>query len=162
MWLTVPRSLYANRVEVIRDGIRLGDGSTFYTIEGHGEAKQDFFGYEWTRPRTVGLLAYHTGSVEENGGWFTSLDVEYLDSEGNWTPVQGLVISPPLAPGALPFNKPHFVEYLLAFRPVTTKAIRMIGDAGGTKHWRSKRTFFTSISELSAHGPLPRYEFLNR
>ena len=162
MWLTVPRSLYANRVEVIRDGIRLGDGSTFYTIEDTGEAKQDFFGFEWSQPQNVGLLAYHTGAVEENGGWFTSLDVEYLDSEGNWTPVHGLLISPPLAPGPLPFNKPHFVEYLLAFRPVRTKAVRMIGNAGGTDHWRSKRTYFTSISELSAHGPLPRYEFLNR
>ena len=108
MWLTVPRSLYANRVEVIRDGIRLGDGSTFYTIEDTGEAKQDFFGFEWSQPQNVGLLAYHTGAVEENGGWFTSLDVEYLDSEGNWTPVHGLLISPPLAPGPLPFQQAPF------------------------------------------------------
>ena len=162
MWLTVPRSLYAENVEVIRDGKRLGDGSTFYSIEDHGRPKRDFFGYEWSQPQLVGLLAYHTGSVEENGGWFTSLNVEHRDSNGNWTAVEGLLTSPPLPDGPLPFNKPHFVEYLLAFRPVKTTAVRIIGDSGGTDHWRSGRTYFTSISELSVHGPLPAYELLNR
>lgn len=162
MWLTVPRSLYADHVDVIRDGKRLGDGSTFYSIEGHSNPKQDFFGFEWSQPQLVGLLAYHTGSVEESGGWFESLDVEYRASDGNWRAVDGLLISPPLAPGPLPFNKPHFVEYLLAFRPVRATAVRIIGDAGGTDHWRGSRTHFTSISELSVHGPLPGYELLNR
>ena len=162
MWLTVPRSLYADRVEIIRDGKRVGDGSTFYSIQDHGNPKRDYFGFEWAQPQLVGLLAYHTGSVEENGGWFTSMGVEYRASDGNWKAVDGLLISPPLPPGPLPFNKPHFVEYLLAFRPVTTTAVRIIGDAGGTDHWRSPRTHFTSISELSVHGPLPRYELLNR
>ncbi len=162
MWLTVPRSLYAGEVEIIRDGKRLGDGSTFYSIEDHGSPKQDFFGFEWSQPQLVGLLAYHTGAVEETGGWFTSLNVEHRDTDGNWKAAEGLLISPPLPPGSLPFNKPHFVEYLLAFRPVTTTAVRIIGDAGGTAHWRSSPTYFTSITELSAHGPLPGYELLNR
>lgn len=162
IWLTVPRSLYAENVNVIRDGKRLGDGSTFYSIEDHGRPKQDFFGYEWSQPQQVGLLAYHSGSVEESGGWFTSLNVQYRDSDGNWEEVEGLLTSPPLAEGALPFNKPHFVEYLLAFRPVNTTAVRIIGDAGGTQHWRGNQTYFTSISELSVHGPLPGYELLNR
>ena len=162
MWLSVPPSLYAEQIDVIRDGKRLGDGSTFYTITGNSAPKQDFFGYEWMEPQAVGLVAYHTGAVEENGGWFTSLRVDYRDNDGNWKPVEGLLTSPPLAPGHLPFNKPHFVEYLLAFRPVSTTAIRIIGDAGGTRHWHSKRTCFTSITELSVYGSLPRYEFLNR
>jgi len=162
MWLTVPRSLYADQVDVIRDGTRLGDGSTFYSIADTPEPKKDFYGYEWDDPQSVGLVAYHTGSVEENGGWFTSLSVEYRDEKGEWKPVQELVISPPLPPGRERFNKPHFVEYLLAFQPVHTTAIHMIGDAGGVEHWSRKRTYFTSITELSVHGPLPRYELLNR
>ena len=162
MWLTVPQALYADDVEVIRDGNRIGDGSTFYSIAGDSAPKQDFFGYEWSEAQEVGLLAFHTGAVEENGGWFTSLGVEYRDSDGEWQPVQGLLTSPPLASGPLQFNKPHFVEYLLAFRPVTTTAVRIIGDAGGTAHWHSKRTYFTSITELTVHGPLPGYETLNR
>lgn len=163
MWLSVPNSLYAPRIDdVIRDGKRLGNSSTFYSITSSAGRKEDHYGFEWEQPQTIGLLGYHGGPVEENGGWFTSLRVEYRDAQGEWKPVQGLLISPPLAPGNEPYNKPHFVEYLLAFPAIETKAIRMIGQAGGTTHWHSKLTYFTSISELSVHGPLPRYEHLNR
>lgn len=160
MWLTVPRSLYADDVEAIRDDRRFGDGSAFYSITDNRSSDFDFYGYEWDELRTIGLIGYHTGCVEENGGWFTSLDVEYRDEEGRWKPVDDLLIYPPLPEGKERFNKPHFVEYLLAFKPVKTTAIRMIGKAGGVEHWFSKFTHFTSITELSVHGALPEYEIL--
>jgi hypothetical protein len=55
------------------------------------------------------------------------------------------------------------------FEPVETTAIRMIGEAAEVDHWTSHWpdkpgrvcvSRFTSITELSAHGPLPRYELL--
>lgn len=161
MWLTVASSLYADDVNVIRDGKRLGDGSTFYSINSDESKEVDYYGYAWDDPQTIGLLAYHTGSAEENGGWFNSLSVEYRDENGHWQAVHNLRISPPLMPGKGRFNKPHFVEYLLAFEPVQTVAIRIIGAAGGVQHWYSKLTHFTSITELSVHGPLPGYETLD-
>ncbi len=162
MWLTVGHSLYSDTVGVIRDGVRLGDGSTFYSNGGETGKDEDYYGYRWNEPRTIGLLGFHTGSVEENGGWFTSLGVEFLDEGGRWWPVEDLLISPPLMQGEERFNKPHFVEYLLAFQPVQTTAIRLIGDAGTVEHWYSKSTPFTSITELSVHGPLPGYGSLAR
>ncbi len=162
MWLTVPRSLYAESIEVISDRKRLGNGSTFYSISNEPSKKVDYYGYEWDESQTIGLLGYHTGSVEENGGWFTSLNVEYRNGDGHWRSVEDLLIYPPLPKGEERFNRPHFVEYLLAFKPVETTAIRMIGDAGGVKHWYSKFTHFTSITELSVHGPLPDYETLEK
>lgn len=161
MWLTVSRSLYAPDISILRDGRRLGDGSTFYSITEDPKHESDFYGYEWPRPQSIGLIGYHTGSMEENGGWFTSLNVEYKDDAGSWKSVEGLVVTPPLAKGDEPFNKPHFVEYLLAFEPVRTKAIRMTGGAGGAKHWKSEFTCFTSISELGVYGPLPGYRQLS-
>lgn len=157
MWLTVPRSLYATRVEnVIRDGQTIGDGSTFYSIG--GEREEDFYGYEWSEPRTIGLIGYHTGSVEENGGWFTSLRVEYRNAEGQWTLVASVTTSPRLAPGDRPFNKPHFVEYLLAFAPIKTTAIRIVGRPAWTGS--DSPAPFTSITELGVYGPLPGYQNL--
>jgi len=161
MWLTVGRSLYSDDLEnVIRDGKITGDGSTFYSINNSPEPKKDYYGYEWNRPQTIGLLGFHTGCMEENGGWFTFLDVQYRNDDGTWIAVENLVVSPGLVRGNQPHNKPHFVEYLLAFEPVKTTAIRMTGDAGGSKHWYSKPAFFTSISELSVHGQLPDHKNL--
>ena len=154
MWLTVARSLYTDDIEAIRDGKRLGEASTFYSITSSDINEPDHYGYEWREAQNLGMLGLHTGSVEENGGWFTSLNVEFRDGEGEWKAVENLVISPSLMPGEERFNKPHFVEYLLAFKPVKTTAIRLIGDAGGVEHWYSAFTRFTSITELTVHGPL--------
>jgi hypothetical protein len=82
--------------------------------------------------------------------------VEYQDEKGRWKSVKNLSINPPLMPGKERFNKPHFVEYLLDFQPVKTKAIRVIGDAGAVKHWTGIFTHFTSLTELSVHGPLEK------
>jgi hypothetical protein len=150
-----PTPLYAESVEVIRDGVLRGEGSTFYSITTEDAPRLDHYGYEWSEPQTLGLLAYHSGAVEENGGWFTSLGVEYRDREGAWVGARGLRVEPSLPPGNAPFDKPHFLERLLAFEPVTTTAIRIRGAAGGAPHWHSKLTYFTSISELGAYGPLP-------
>ncbi len=160
MWLTVAHSLYTDDIEAIRDGKRLGDGSTYYSISSTTNESPDYYGYEWQESQIIGLLGLHTGSVEENGGWFTSLNVEYRDQEDGWQSVEDLVISPSLMQGGERFNKPHFVEYLLAFKPVVTSAIRIIGNAGGVEHWYSAFSRFTSITELSAHGPLPDYQTL--
>jgi len=171
LWLTVPASLYISTLaDTIRDGQRLGDGQTFYSIDDEltadTEAKTDYYGYEWTEPQIIGLVAYHTGSMEEMGGWFTSLRAEYRGDDGAWHEVKAFKLSPELPPGKERFNRPNFVEYLLAFEPVKTTAIRMIGDTGGVDHWTHRYSdnvyvsHFTSISELSVYGPLPGYASL--
>ncbi len=158
MYITVGKTLFADSVEVIRDGKVEGAGSTFYSIDGTANPKTDYYGYEWELPQTIGLLSYHNGSVEENGGWFRSLNVEYRDGSGYWRPVQDLVINPALPVDAQPFNKAHFVEYLLAFKPVKASAIRLFGEAGSSAPWKGKQSYFTSITELGAYGPLPEYQ----
>jgi hypothetical protein len=155
MYITVGRSLFAEEVQVIRDGKVTGDGSTFYSVEGGGEPKIDYYGYEWSSPQELGLLAYHNGSVEETGGWFCSLSVEYRDEVGYWHPVENLRSIPPMALDAQPYNKAHFVEYLLTFRPVTTTAIRLVGEAGTEAPWTGRQRYFTSITELGVYPPVP-------
>jgi hypothetical protein len=160
MYITGGETLFANDIEVIRDGKVTGEGSTFYSIDGTVTPKVDYYGYQWEQPQTIGLLAYHNGSVEEVGGWFRSISVEYRDGNGYWRPVEDLVMYPSLPTDASPFNKAHFVEYLLAFKPIHTDAIRMCGEAGTSTPWKGKQSYFTSLSELGAYGPLPGYEAL--
>jgi hypothetical protein len=160
MYITVGRTLFTDHVEAIRDGKITGDGSTFYSIDNRDCPKTDWYGYEWAEPQTLGLLAYHNGSVEETGGWFRSVHVEYRDGRGFWRPVEGLVCSPEIPTDAQPYDKAHFVEILLAFKPVQATAVRLSGEAGHETPWTGKQRYFTSITELGVYGPLPGYERL--
>ncbi|MEE9571633.1 MAG: ADP-ribosylglycohydrolase family protein [Candidatus Neomarinimicrobiota bacterium] len=160
MWLTVAHSIYTDNISTIRDEKKLGDGSTFYSIGNKSDELVDYYGYKWDEPIEIGLINLNMGSMEENGGWFTSLDVEYEDNNGYWKTVEDLVMTPELLPGDSRFNKAHFVEYVMTFKSVKTRAIRIIGKAGGVEHWYSKLTHFTSVTELSVHGPLPGLDIL--
>ncbi len=154
MWLSVAHSLYNDDVSVIRDGNRLGNGSTFYSIGDDLAKIKDYYGYKWDQPVNIGLVNLNMGSMEESGGWFTSIDVEYLDDNDKWINVEELRILPELLPGIERFNKAHFVEYVLMFKSVNTKGIRIIGDAGSVEHWMNKPIHFTSVTELSIHEPI--------
>ena len=117
--------------------------------------RDDFYGYRWGEPRSIGNLAFRTGTMEENGGWFTSLRVEYLDDAGSWTDVEGLEISPGLDTTNLELNKAHYLQYRMGFTPVRTRGIRVIGQAGGGSHWHepSNNIHYTSITELAVYPP---------
>ena len=99
-------------------------------------------------------MALHTGCLEEFGGWFTSLNVQYLNDAGKWTPVENTSITPPLPETDIVFFQPHFAEYVISFNPVETKAIRIIGDEKIQDHWNKytkQVSGFTSITELSVY-----------
>jgi hypothetical protein len=151
--LTGPLVLLADSVEVIRDGKTSGEGSTFNSLALGRVEEKDYYGYEWNSPQRIGLIGFHTGTMESDGGWFLSLNAEYQSSDGSWKPVEGLSIEPPLVPGRNPEDKPHWVEYLLSFKPVETRAIRIIGDRKDQREGDEKRGW-SSITELTVHGPL--------
>lgn len=162
MWVTVGPSLFANDVHILNDGRINGNGSVFYSISNSFKPKTDFYGYQWNEKKLIGLIGFHTGSMEEFGGWFKTLNAEYQDDNLNWKPVEGLKLIPNLVNKDNTELKPDFVEYLLAFKPVNAKAIRIIGEAGGGNHWYSKdkTPFFTSITELSVHEPIPEIDLI--
>lgn len=154
-WYTFGKSLYAKDVDVINDGRTIGEGSVFYSLAARAKIpKVDYYGYGWETPRQISMIAFHTGCMEEFGGWFTSLNVQYLDESGKWMPVEKISITPPLPATTIVFFQPHFVEYVLRFTPVETKGIRIIGDAMIQDHWHKytkQVSGFTSITELSVY-----------
>jgi hypothetical protein len=154
-WYTFGRSMYAKSVNVINDGITTGAGSVFYSLATKSKIpKVDYYGYGWKTPQRVSMLAFHTGCLEEFGGWFTSLNVQYMNDSGKWVPVEKISIVPPLPATDIVFFQPHFVEYVISFEPVSTKAIRIIGDAKVQDHWNkftNQVSSFTSITELCVY-----------
>lgn len=154
-WYTFGKSMYARSVDVLNDGIVDGPGSVFYSLAAKSKLpKVDYYGYSWKTPQQISMLALHTGCLEEFGGWFTSLEVQYLNNEGKWVPVCGSQIDPPLPATDIVFYQPHFVEYVISFPTVTTTAIRVIGDAKVQDHWNKYTknvSGFTSVTELSVY-----------
>jgi hypothetical protein len=158
-WYTFGKSMYAKNVGMINDGKTSGPGSVFYSLAEKSKLpKVDYYGYSWKTEQTVDMIAFFTGCMEEFGGWFTSLNVQYLDEKGKWQAVEKLKITPSLPESDDVFHQPHFVEYMLSFFPVKTKAIRIIGDAAIQSHWNKYTknvSGFTSITELSVYKLIP-------
>ncbi len=154
-WVTFGKSLYAKDVSVINDGKISGPGSVFYSLAAKTKIpKVDYYGYGWDNPQTISMLAFNTGGMEEFGGWFTSLNVQYLNDAGRWVPVERSAVNPPLPASDIVFIQPHYAEYVITFNPVKTKGIRIIGDAMIQDHWNKytkKVSGFTSITELSVY-----------
>ena len=154
-WYTFGKPMYAKNVEVINDGKTSGAGSVFYSLAAKTKIpKVDYYGYGWKTPQKISMLALHTGCLEEFGGWFTSLNVQYLNEAGKWTPVEKISIIPALPTTDIVFFQPHFVEYVISFDPVESKAIRIIGDAKIEGHWNKYTknvSGFTSVTELSVY-----------
>lgn len=154
-WTTFGNSMYAKTPAIINDGIFNGENSVFYSIASETKnPKVDYYGYEWKENQTIDMIVFNTGGMEEFGGWFTSLNVQYKNKEGKWASVEKQNINPKLPETDIIFFQPHFAEYILSFQPVNTKAIRIIGDAAIQSHWdkyTKKVSGFTSITELSIH-----------
>ena len=144
------RSETEDDIELIRDG-RPRD-ATYYSRPDKDSAWQNYYGYHWDEPQTISTLVLNPGLPEEFGGWFTSLKVQFQSADGDWQDATLKSISPPMNFDPTQWLKGAFIDHSLSIEPVTTRAIRIIGDAGGIE--RDERTgggvrYYTPISELA-------------
>ena len=154
-WLTFGKPMYAKTVDVIRDGVKKGAGSVFYSLASKSSApKIDYFGYGWAEPQTIDMIEFNTGCLEEFGGWFSSLNIQYLDDRGRWRDVGQYTSTPQLPETDIVFFQPHFAQFVLEFAPVTTHGIRILLDTKYQYHWHKYTrgvSNFTSITELGVY-----------
>ena len=154
-WTTFGNSMYSDTPEIIRDGKLNGAGSVFYSLAAKAKIpKVDYYGYEWEEDQEIDMLVFNTGGMEEFGGWFTSLNVQYKNEEGKWVSAEQTSIQPGLPDTDIVFFQPHFAEYVITFKPVKTKSVRIIGDAMIQDHWNKYTknvSGFTSIAELGVY-----------
>ncbi len=154
-WYTFGKPLYAKNISVINDGKLSGDGSVFYSLATKSKLpKVDYYGFGWNNIQEISRIAFQSGCLEEFGGWFTSLNVQYLDEKGKWTSIEKIKITPSLPETDVVFYQPHYAEYIFEFATIKTKGIRIIGDAMIQDHWHKftkQVSGFTSITELSVY-----------
>ncbi|MBI5670402.1 MAG: hypothetical protein HZC41_20605 [Chloroflexi bacterium] len=77
-----------------------------------------------------------------DGGWWTTLTVEWLDERERWQPVEALAITPPYNFRDVPYGRRPYGTHALTFSPVTARAVRLIGTPGGLAQ-------FTSLAYLA-------------
>lgn len=153
-WTTNSMDYYTENVEVINDGIVNGPHSVFASVTEKSNApKRDYFGYRWDKPVKTNMMSFHYGCLEEYGGWYSNMHVEYLDAKGKWCPVDAKV-SPALPESDSVFIQPHFAEFLFEFEPVETTAIRIIGDDCRFIHYNKYTrnvASFVSVTEVQVY-----------
>jgi hypothetical protein len=154
-WITFGKPMYAKNINVLNDGKTNGIGSVFYSLAIKSNSpKVDYYGYGWKNSQKISMMALQTGCMEEFGGWFTSLNVQYQNEAGKWIPVEKISITPALPETDIVFFQPHFAEYVISFPTVETRAIRIIGDTKIQDHWHKYTKHvsgFTSVTELSVY-----------
>ncbi|MGL5318511.1 MAG: ADP-ribosylglycohydrolase family protein [Bacteroidales bacterium] len=154
-WITFHKSMYASRVDVLRDGIKQGPGASFFTLAEKSKLpKIDYIGYGWSKPQTISKVQLNMGVMEEFGGWFTSLNIQYLDKDNRWTDVGGYQVTPKLPETGNVYYQPHYAEYLFRFTPVQTRGIRVLMDATVVDSWHpytNSVSSFISVSELGVY-----------
>lgn len=104
------------------------------------------------------MIELNTGCLEEFGGWFSSLNIQYLDGDGRWRDVGRYTSTPELPKTDIVFFQPHFAQFLLEFAPVKTKGIRVLFDTTYQYHWNKYTknvSNFISITELGVYD-MPR------
>lgn len=153
-WTTNSRAYYADNVSVINDGILDGPASVYCSLQEKSLGpKEDFFGYTWDEPKTVNMVSFHYGCLEEFGGWYSNMRIEILDENGEWMPVETSV-SPALPESDSVFIQPHFGEFLFSFDPVTTTGVRVIGEDHVEIHWNKYTknvSSFISVTEVQVY-----------
>ena len=103
------KPMYATNVEVINDGVKDGVGSVFYSLAAKSNLpKIDYFGYGWKEEHNINMLVLDMGCLEEFGGWFTSLNIQYLGNDGHWYDVGKFKSTPALPETDIVFFQPPF------------------------------------------------------
>ncbi|NQT84198.1 hypothetical protein HQ563_14315, partial [bacterium] len=112
---------------------------------------EDYWGYLWEEPVLFDHIVYYTGGFSSNGGWFTSLTVEYTQDGTIWTEAPGVTISPPYDFTNSAAGRVNFTRYDISLWPLRGTGIRIYGTPGGTLVQTA-----TSVAELEVYGDTSR------
>lgn len=119
---------------------------TYDTYDGQNQADTpDWYVLQFIEQTTVNCIEMTMGIPYRDGGWWTSLQIEfYHESTGTWQNIKHLFITPPYDFKDRRKQRRPFETYALIFEEVTTRQLRLIGMPGGIAH-------FTSLARLAAY-----------
>jgi iron transport multicopper oxidase len=144
--ITNPTGGGNHNLEVIRDGVYppvgSSNSSTEYDTYTGATRTEDWIGYEYSSTQTFGALTYQAGIQFHDGGWFTTLNVQVLQS-GTWVTVPNVTVSPAYKGN----DGINFETYNFSFPAISGTGIRIDGTPGGS-------ATFISVGELRVYQAL--------
>jgi AraC-like DNA-binding protein len=115
---------------------------TYDTYDGLNKARGlDWYAIHFPEAVALNCIVMTMECPNRDGGWWTSLWVEYLEGE-TWQRAGNLLITPDYSFADVAYNRRPYETYALTFSPVTAASVRIIGQPGGLAQ-------FTSLSYLA-------------
>jgi hypothetical protein len=130
-----------NLAKVMNDG---NTGVSFDSWYNNQLMDDDWWGYTWNEALYFQHVVYYQGDIFGNGGWWTSLKVQYTEDGTTWKDVRGLSISPPYDFTDQMSGREPYARYDITFTRVHGVGLRIYGVPGGSAD-------FTSIAELEVY-----------
>jgi hypothetical protein len=106
---------------------------------------EDYWGYLWSQPYYFDQIVYYNGQFSGDGGWFTSLKVQYTNDGTTWTDTPITKIMPPYDFTNSAAGRRAFTRYDISIPILRATGIRIFGTPGGT-------FTYTSVGELEVFG----------
>jgi len=129
-------------IEIIRNGVIQ---ESYDSYHGGATESEDWYRYLWQQPRYFDSVVYYEGKNFRNGGWWTSLIVQYTTDGENWVEAETLAVSPSYNFDDEQDGRSDYTRFHLTFDRCRGIGIRIYGEPGGAAD-------FTSIAELEVYG----------
>jgi hypothetical protein len=123
------------------DSIASGDLSASEDDFDGSPKKADWWGYQWPQPYNFNEVAYETGKIFPDGGWFATTPRVQAYQNFHWIDIAGVSITPSYLSSAA--SGAHRV-YTLRFPKTWGYGVRIFGVPGGSGH-------YTSIARLAVY-----------
>ncbi len=144
--ITNPTGTGQKDINIIRNGIH--DEIGYDSYDGPNPAPEDWYGYLWSDCLYPDTVVYTMGKNYLDGGWWTSLTVQYTPDGTSWLEAPNLKITPYYNfenyYAASP-PRPNYSRYTLTFDRVRALGLRIYGQPGGIAQ-------FSSVVELEVYG----------
>jgi AraC-like DNA-binding protein len=97
----------------------------------------DCYVFRFSHDQQLDTVGFAHGPLFIDGGWWRSLEVEWLDPGGCWQRVTGLRVHPAYDFSDSFWNQHPYQPYTISFDPVRTCAVRLSGECGGSDSYIS-------------------------
>lgn len=138
-----PGTVGVERATHFGNGAYYNDGERAQSEDDWNDERKDasWWGYTWPREYRMDRVAYTTGSMFDDGGWFADDLRVQVRQDGAWGDVTGLRTSPDYPYDA---SAGTHQTYTLTFDAVDGDGVRVIGVPGGSRT-------FTSVAEVEVY-----------